>query len=130
MKSRARKKTIPPGLDTTVLGIIKKYSASRPISKGELLVAVAMAGYQVSDEKVVRDAIHILRNKQHLICAQAGKNGGYYMAKTLTEYKAFRQREYISKIKDMSRTVGRMDAAARGKFGDGIQLELPYENHL
>jgi len=121
----AELEALPPGLDKSVGKAIAKYSDVRPMKRGELISTMAMLGYVINDEKDVRDAIHRLRNKGFLICARSGKNGGYWLAKTMEEYFKFRQKEFISKISDMSTTVKVMDAAARARFGDGVQLGLP-----
>ena len=124
-KYEAEIAAMPPGLDRAVLKEISMYISSRPISRGELLVAVAQMGFQITDEKQVRDAIRELRRQGNLICGRSGKNGGYYMARSLQEYHEFRQKEFASKITDMAETMRTMDAAARAQFGDGYQIGLP-----
>ncbi len=115
--------SMPHGLDRIVLRTVTRYTAARPISRGELVAAVAMMGFHAS-ERQVRETIKTLRRHGHLICSMPGNDGGYYLARSRREYEDFRAAEYAAKISDMSETMRAMDAAAREKFGDGVQIGL------
>lgn len=115
--------SMPHGLDRIVLRTVSRYTAARPISRGELVAAVAMMGFHAK-ERQVRETIKTLRRQGHLICSMPGNDGGYYMAKNRQEYEDFRRAEYAAKIADMAETMRAMDAAAREKFGDGVQIGL------
>ena len=69
--------------------------------------------------------IKLLRRAGHLICSAAGENGGYYLISSLDEFNEFMQTEFLSKIRDMSKTAHVMTHAATKKFGGHVnQLSL------
>jgi len=111
---------MPPGLERAILRVLEPYTAIRTISRGDLVYNCGRIGFPAS-ERQVREIIKRLRRQGHLICSTA-QEGGYYMARSKSEYAEFRAREYFAKIKDMSETMSAMDAAAREQFGDGYQL--------
>ena len=119
----AELKSMPPGLDRAVLRVVSGYQAAAPISRGELVINVTRLGFPAS-ERQVRETIKQLRRQGHLICSTPGNDGGYYLARSLAEYRDFRDAEFAAKIHDMSETLRAMDSAARDQFGDGFQLGL------
>lgn len=74
-------------------------------------------------ERQVRLAIVALRKRGALICSSSGE-GGYFVAKSRDEYDEFVEREYKGKIADMQETVEAMNAAARARWGEGLQMGL------
>lgn len=116
--------TMPHGLKRAVLRVIRHYGIAMPISRSELVAKVGMMGFPAS-ERQVRETIKILRREGHLICSTPGNDGGYYMAMSRQEYENFRAAEYAAKIADMAETMRAMDAAARARFGDGVQMGIP-----
>ena len=114
---------LPPGVERAVFQTVRQYTALHPIGRAKLVEAVNSFGHP-ADERQVREAVHKLRNNGYLICATAGTGGGYYVAHSYAEYADFRQRELAAKISDMAETMRAMDATARERFGDGVQIGL------
>ncbi|MFZ3150232.1 MAG: hypothetical protein WA116_00955 [Anaerolineaceae bacterium] len=110
-------------VEAVVLKAILPYSRQELITRTHLVAVVNRMGFRI-EERAVRDVIKNLRRKGYLICALPGVEGGYYIAQSRKEYEEFRQKEYIAKISDMSKTVRAMDTAAITQFGDAQQLEL------
>ena len=114
---------VPPGVERAVFRTVRQYTALHPIPRVQLVEAVNRMGHP-ADERQVREAIKTLRRNGYLICATAGTGGGYYLAHSYAEYADFRQRELAAKISDMAETMRAMDATARERFGDGVQIGL------
>ena len=114
---------LPPGIERAVFHTVREYTALHPISRVKLVEDVNRMGHP-ADERQVREAIKALRRNGYLICATAGTGGGYYLAHSHEEYLTFRQREFDAKIGDMLETRKAMDATARERFGDGVQIGL------
>lgn len=106
-----------------VLKMLRFYTRSKPVSRTELVKSVVRMGF-LTGERQVREAIKQLRRRGHLICSMPGTDGGYYMATTREEYEEFRRIEFNAKITDMLETLRAMDASARDKFGDNLQMGL------
>lgn len=96
----------------------RKYLADYLRSKGIML--------SKKDDRPMREAFETLRKKGYLLCHRKGKDGGYFMAGSMDEYVAFREREYKSRISTLADTMRKMDKAAELQFSDEIQLELFY----
>lgn len=115
---------IPMGLDRAVLRALEAHQGKdQALGRKELVGMVAKLGFACHDRHV-RETIKQMRRKGYLICSAAGEDGGYYLARNMAEYQAFKETEYLAKIVDMHETLAAMDAAARQAFGDGVQLSL------
>ena len=114
---------LPPSVERAVFQTVRQYTALHPIGRAKLVEAVNSFGHP-ADERQVREAIKMLRRNGYLICAAAGTGGGYYLAHSYEDYEGFRQRELAAKISDMAETMRAMDATARERFGDGVQIGL------
>jgi DNA-binding transcriptional regulator PaaX len=106
------------GAERAIYAVVSQYSREQPIGRGELVRKVARLGYELP-ERVVREAIKQMRRNGYLICATAGTNGGYYVARDLAEVEEFGRLEYIAKIADMSETW-----TATEQFGAAYQVGL------
>ena len=80
-------------------------------------------------DRMVRAAVNELRNEGHPICSSVGKSSGFYFPKTMTEYKNFRYRDYVSRIKTMQKTVDMMDMGAEAMF-EGKPLAMAEQPEL
>lgn len=115
---------MPAGLSRAILRTLSMHTgAEQAIGRGELLEELARVGYKVH-ERIVRETIRQLRRNGHLICSMPGEGGGYYMPCSLAEYRNFRQKEFLSKITDMTQTMSLMDRTAKVAFGDAEQVRL------
>lgn len=109
--------------ENAVWQVVSQYDKREPISRGELVHKVAQLGFDLP-ERTVRTIIEALRNKDYLICSVSGKNGGYYMARSMEEYQEFKRMEYMAKITTMLATVSHMDKAAARQFGQVYQASI------
>ena len=115
---------LPPGLGRAILRILSMHTGEdQAIGRDALVEELASVGYRVH-ERAVRENIRELRRNGHLICSMPGEGGGYYMPCSLSEYRNFRQKEFLSKITDMSTTMSLMDKTAKVAFGDAEQVRL------
>lgn len=111
----------PQGLDRAIMRVLSFHEGvGQAIGRKDLVEEISGMGFTVH-ERQVRETIKYLRRQGWMICALAGKDGGYYLASSRAEYEDFRQREFIAKIADMAETVKAMDGAARARFGDYAQ---------
>lgn len=116
-------------LDRGVLRILeKREGAILSIQKPELMAALNQLGYgkrlkYSTFERQVRSCVTDLRKRGFLICSSSGDTG-YYLAANLAEYDEFVEREYEGRIQDMQETVNAMDAAAKQRWGSGVQMGL------
>ena len=115
---------MPPGLSSAILRTLSMHTgAEQAIGRDDLLEELARVGYRMH-ERIVRETIRALRRNGHLICSMPGEGGGYYMPSSLAEYRNFRQKEFLSKITDMTQTMSLMDKTAKVAFGDAEQVRL------
>lgn len=114
---------IEPGLISSIVRTVNRYTVHGPIGRGDLVHAIKVAGHK-TDERTVREAIKTARRMGQLICSAAGTNGGYYMARDMDEYKDFKAREFMAKVTDMLETVRAMDRSAEREFGSLQQTGL------
>ena len=89
------------------------------IVKDRFLYDLGMTGVFFEDERVFRDVIHDLRQEGHLILSGST---GYYMASSRSEFDEFAERELLSRIKDLAKTISKMRASATIQFGKQRQL--------
>jgi hypothetical protein len=116
--------SMPAGLERATLRVLSFHlGREHAVGRGELVYALRLEGCEVS-ERQARQCIHDLRRAGHLICSAPGEAGGYYMAVSLAEFREFCDRELHPKAIDMLETESAMKAAARQKFGEGVQLGL------
>ncbi len=120
---------IPYGFIERVGTVLEKYvGKEHSVSKPVLMESLQRLGFgnglsTATFERQVRIAIVALRKKGALICSSSG-DGGYFVAKDRVEYDEFVEREYKGKIQDMQETVDAMNAKARERWGEGIQMGL------
>ncbi len=93
------------------------------ISRSALVNRCYQRGFRVS-ERQVRECIKYLRRNGYLICAAAGKSGGYYMASTKEEFAEFDHDEFGAKIADMNETRQAMLKTADKQFSIFTQTEM------
>jgi hypothetical protein len=116
--------SLPPGLDQTILKVLRFHTGkSRAIGGAELVKYLAAVGYTI-DKRSARAQISQLRKAGALICSAPGTEGGYWIAANSEEYNDFRNQEYLAKIKDMQETLAAMDKAAARIWGNVDQLKL------
>ena len=117
------------GLERAVLSCLqKRVGAEASIVKADLLTNLNMMGFGSrlkfsTFERQVRSCITSLRKQGYLICSSSGDTG-YYLAGDLAEFDAFVQSEYYDRIADMRETADAMAAAARARWGTGVQMGL------
>lgn len=120
---------IPYGFVERVGTVLEHYiGKDKAVSKAQLMDSLKLLGFgnglsPTTFERQVRIAIVALRKRGALICSSSG-DGGYYVARTRDEYDEFVEREYKGKIQDMQETVDAMNAKARDRWGEGIQMGL------
>ena len=120
---------IPFGFVERVGTVLEHYvGKERSISKAELMNSLQRLGFgngtsPATFERQVRIAIVALRKKGAPICSSSG-DGGYFVAMNRFEYDEFVEREYKGKIQDMQETVDAMNATARTRWGEGVQMGL------
>jgi hypothetical protein len=108
--------TMPAGSERVVMRVLSFHiGLAQAVQKPDLLEACAAAGSKFSDERQLRLTIVKLRKAGYPICSSSGE-GGYFLAETLSEYREFRGREYITKIIDMRGTVDAMDGQVKELF--------------
>lgn len=113
---------IEPGMERAVLRVVSMHvGAENAISREQLADAVAQLGFGLglsttTLDRKIRMTIAVLRKRGILICASSGESG-YYIARDQDEYEAFAEKEYRSRIIDMSKTLQAMDQAAEQRFG-------------
>lgn len=119
---------LPPDLTSLERAIrvtLDDYAYEYPISREALAQWLRRTSMMEGlDDRPMRKAIEELRKKGYLICHRKGKGGGYYFARSKSEYEDFRVREYRSRIISLADTMRKMDQAAEERFGEEIQLEL------
>jgi len=77
---------------------------------------------------MVRACVNNLRKQGFPICSSVGEYAGFYWPATLQEYREFKHRDYVSRIKDMIRVVDAMDMGAERLFaGQRIEMEPQFE---
>lgn len=117
------------GLDRAVLRCLEKRVGEKmAVQKPDLLFDLNRMGFGTrlqhdTFERQVRTCIVLLRKRGQLICSSSG-GGGYYLANDLAEFDEFVEREYRGKIQDMQETVDAMCAAARKRWGTGVQMGM------
>jgi DNA-binding transcriptional regulator PaaX len=118
--------TMPHGVDRVIARFLTDFAVGHDhaVHIGKLVNVVHEMGFKKVKERQVRIAIHGLRNQGVLICSEAAKDGGYYMAGNLAEFQEFAQREFVAKIADMSQTLAVLRRAAKEAFGEGYQETL------
>ena len=98
-------KNMPAGLDRAVLRVLsQRVGREQAIGRGGLVRIVGRLGFS-AHERQIREVIKELRREGHLICAAAGKNGGYWMAADRKEFDEFGRQEFEAKISDMSQNL-------------------------
>jgi hypothetical protein len=119
---------IPVGLEGELVRILSAHVGyPQAIGREKLVLTVRLAGRDVN-ERVVRQVIHDLRRKGHLICSAPGESGGYYLAANLVEFQEFYERELHAKALDLLETEKVLKESARRQFGEASQpslLEMP-----
>jgi hypothetical protein len=129
MKKRNNKQTrevkLPDGLEVAVWQLLELRRGVEKIIGGAALTReVQRLGFPRINQRLVREAIRLLRRKGHLICSMPGTKGGYWIAESREEYEAFRQEEILSRISDLAETMHAMDASAKRTFGVQYQPYL------
>jgi hypothetical protein len=82
------------------------------------------------DERAFRTAVLVLRRSGTPIVSESAAGSVYRMARSEREAEEFIEREYLSRIRDMSETVSAMRRGAQERFGEAKQLELGRVIHL
>lgn len=131
MKSRLEEilDEMPYGFVERVGTVLEHYQGKeKAASKPALIDSLKRLGFgtgvsPATLERQLRIAIVALRKRGALICSDSG-DGGYFVARTRDEYDEFVEREYKGKIQDMQETVDAMNAAARARWGEGLQMGL------
>lgn len=113
---------VPAGLAQRVLAIVDAHDVAHKVHGDDLLTELRQLGHKV-DDRQRRAAVRQLRREGKLICSLAGKNGGYWMAKSMEEYEAFEMMELGAKIADMEETRAAMRKAARRQFSAVTPVE-------
>ena len=107
---------MPAGADRAVLRVLSYHiGQGSAIQKADLMSECGKLGAHFGDERQVRLIVVKLRKTGVPICSSSTESG-YFLAGTLEEYRAFRDREYIAKIVDMRQTVASMDDHAKLMF--------------
>jgi len=115
------KLSVPEGLEKTVILALRDVKG-RELSLGrQRLVSRVRGAFPGVHERIVRQAVHNLRQKGWLICSAPGRQGGYFMAGTKDEFDEFIQRELHPKAMDLLKTEKAMRNAARSQFGEAAQ---------
>jgi hypothetical protein len=102
---------MPAGVERAVLSVLRFHiGAAAAIHKPDLIREVARLGFHLKDERQVRLAIQNLRDLGYGVEADSSESG-YYLAdpRQLSDFYAFTQREYWSKIRTMTRRVRAME---------------------
>lgn len=90
----------------------------------KLFNQLLLAGFEIKDERKMRDVIHGLRRLGYLICAAPGEKGGYYMATSLIEADEFCDRELHPKGMDILETESVFRRSARQQYGEATQINM------
>jgi hypothetical protein len=112
---------MPVNLERAVLRALSYHVGKKNAIGRDALVEVVQVSWPDAHERQVRQAIHNLRRKGHLICSAPGEDGGYYPAANLAEYQEFRERELHPKAMDLLETEKVMTESARQQFGEASQ---------
>ena len=114
-------KTMPPGLDRAIVQVLKFHiGKDNAIKKVALLKGLANLGYK-PHERQVRDVIADMRLKGWMIGSLSAE--GYYFCSTRAEYDEFRA-ELEARRAALAATLYALDAAARQRWGEGVQVGL------
>ena len=93
---------------TSLMLLLMTGTPDRPISRTDMILCTNQ-----SDGKNRKDIL-AMRDKGLRICASTA-NGGYWIARSDSEYKHFRG-EYVSRIKSLVRTLKAMDENVEGQI--------------
>ena len=119
-------RTIPPGLEDAIVSVLEAhpYQRDHAMSRCALIFMVSVEMGAKIDERIIREAIHSLRNKGVLICSAPGKKGGYWLSQGWDDVIEFCDRELHSRALDLLRTEKIMREATRRQFGEAVQVPL------
>ncbi len=114
-------KSMPSGLDRAIVQTLKFHIGKKnALKKADFLKALVKLGYQ-PHERQLRDMIADMRLKGWMIGSLSAE--GYYFCETRAEYEEFRA-ELESRRAALSATLHALDAAARQRWGEGVQVGL------
>lgn len=125
---------MPSGLERAIVQVLKWHVGRQNAIKKQrpaksvlnttdgIMEKLALAGGFRPHERQFRDAIRNLRRAGWLIASTSAD--GYFLVSDLLEYNEFRDSELSARIADLSETRAAMDAAARQRFGDAVQVGL------
>jgi hypothetical protein len=89
---------------------------SNALQKPDLISECYKHGLEFKAERTPRLIITNSLRKIGVLACSSSREGGYFLAATLAEYREFRGREYIKKIIDMRETIEIMDRTAKILF--------------
>lgn len=119
-------RTVPPNLEAAIVAALEAHPHRREyaMSRDNLVFMCEEIMGDSIPERIVREAIHSLRNKGVLICSAPGRAGGYWLSANWDDVIEFCDRELHSRAVDLLETESRMKSAARRQFGDAVQITL------
>ena len=111
-------------LQEAILGILQEHVGASNAIRARVLTERLGEGVGKYSDRRVRIAIAQLRKAGHLILSSVGSRPGYFLAANEQEWRAFRHANFRARALDILETDKAMALAARGYFGDGVQLVL------
>lgn len=99
-------------LRTAVLAEIRE----NHIGIGNAIKSRYLARMLGTTDRMIRACVNELRSQGNPICSSVGRPAGFYWPRSMAEYKAFRYRDYVSRIEKMNKVVDAMDMAAEAMF--------------
>jgi hypothetical protein len=114
-------------MDAVIAAINPHRGREHAISRHDLLIYLAESG-QPTDERVVRRAIHELREAGNLIGSSGGVKGGYWIMESWPEVDDWCEREVRARaldLMDQARIIRKAAARKIGPHPVPQQLGLP-----
>lgn len=110
---------MPAGLDRAVLRILGFHQGrDKAIKKQDFLKRLAMVGFQLRDDRILRKQIDELQRQGHLICSSSSsKDGGYYLAQSWEEVAEFDEFELTPRLASISEKRSIMRKKAEELWG-------------